>query len=81
MIRYEQAARLLTGQQKATADDGVEWLRELVSDLKIAGLRSYGVKREDIGELVAKAQHASSMKTNPIALTREELEGILERAL
>jgi len=31
--------------------------------------------------LVEKASHASSMKANPITLTRDELAGILERAL
>jgi hypothetical protein len=31
--------------------------------------------------LVEKASQASSMKANPIVLTRDELAGILQRAL
>jgi alcohol dehydrogenase class IV len=33
------------------------------------------------GELVEKAERAGSMKANPIALTREELNAILAAAL
>src|SRR3984893_4689763 len=32
--RYEEIARLLTGHPTATADDGVEWVRKLVTDLQ-----------------------------------------------
>jgi alcohol dehydrogenase class IV len=78
--RYEEIARLLTGNTTATADDGVEWVRRLVTDLQIPGLRSYGLKSEDTADLVTKAEKASSMKANPVALTREELAGVLERA-
>jgi alcohol dehydrogenase class IV len=35
----------------------------------------------DIGELVAKAAKASSMKANPIELTAQELKQVLEQAL
>jgi alcohol dehydrogenase class IV len=79
--RFEEVARLLTNRQTATADDGVEWVRALVADLKILPLQTYGVRREHIAELVEKATKASSTKANPIALTPEELAGILERAL
>jgi len=81
LVRYEQVARLLTANQAATADEGVDWLRRLVRDLEIPSLASYGIKRDDIEELIEKATQANSMKTNPIVLSREELEGIVEAAL
>ncbi|MGD0413488.1 MAG: iron-containing alcohol dehydrogenase, partial [Verrucomicrobiota bacterium] len=65
----------------AGADDGVEWVRSLVSGLQIPGLGLYGIKRENAAELVAKAAQASSMKANPIALTPAELSALLEEAL
>jgi len=79
--RYDEVARLLTGQAAATAETGIAWVRELVADLRIPGLRQYGLKPEHIADLVRKASQASSMKANPIALTHEELAHILEQAL
>jgi alcohol dehydrogenase class IV len=78
--RYEEVARLLTGSPTATADAGVEWVRKLVADLAIPRLGQYGIKAEHTDDLVEKAGRASSMKANPIALTPEELAGILEKA-
>jgi alcohol dehydrogenase class IV len=78
--RYDAIAWLLTGRSKA-ADDGVEWVRRLVTDLKIPRLSTFGIQREHFRELVEKAANASSMKANPITLTSEELTQILERAI
>ncbi len=78
--RYRELARLLTGKANAGVEDGVEWVRQLVSDLGIPGLRTYGYSAEHDAELIGKAEQASSMKANPITLTREELAGILESA-
>jgi alcohol dehydrogenase class IV len=79
--RYDEVARLLTGNAGATADDGVKWVRELVSDLQIKPLGAYGIREEHVANLAAKAANASSMKANPIALTPEELAETLRRAL
>jgi alcohol dehydrogenase class IV len=79
--RYEAVARLLTGESKASADTGVEWVRKLVVDLQIPPLRTYNITREHTSELVEKAAKASSMKANPIVLTDDELAHILENAL
>jgi alcohol dehydrogenase class IV len=79
--RYDEVARLLTGKAAAVADDGVEWVGRLVADLRIPRLGTYGIRREATNEIVGKAATASSMKANPVTLTREELTQILERAL
>jgi alcohol dehydrogenase class IV len=79
--RFESVARILTGQQQATADDAVHWIRELCEALSIPPLRTYGVRTEHVGELCEKAAGASSMKANPIVLTKTELRELLERAL
>jgi alcohol dehydrogenase class IV len=78
--RYDEVARLLTGSAQATADDALAWVRALVQAVNIPSLSTYGLTREAIPELVAAAARASSMKANPIALTTEELVGILEAA-
>ncbi len=79
--RYAALARLLTGDATATAEDGVRWVRALVDELQIPGLRAYGVTSDHVSLLVEKAAQASSMKANPLPLTRDELAEILARSL
>jgi alcohol dehydrogenase class IV len=79
--RYDHVARILTGEMNTVASVGVEWIRELVTDLEIPRLGSHGVKSEHIPEIVKHAKNASSMKANPIVLTDDELGEILQRAL
>jgi alcohol dehydrogenase class IV len=79
--RYCYIARTLTGNNHATADAGIEWIRQLVSDFKIPRLRAHDIKPEHIGEIVKNAMNASSMKANPVKLTETELAEILQRAL
>ena len=54
--RYDEIARLLTGNSSATADDGVKWVGQLVSDLQIKPLGAYGVGEEHIADLVAESR-------------------------
>jgi alcohol dehydrogenase class IV len=79
--RYQEIARLLTGEDSATAQDGVTWAHRIVSDLKIPKLSHYGMSEEQIPEAVEKTLQASSFKGNPIPLNERELNGILEKAL
>jgi len=79
--RYETVARLLTGKPEATAEEGVEWVRELCRELQIPPLSSYGIQERDVSILVEKASKASSTKGNPITLTLDELRDVLTNAL
>ncbi|HEX6035011.1 MAG TPA: iron-containing alcohol dehydrogenase, partial [Anaerolineales bacterium] len=79
--RYEEIARILTGDSSASAHDGVIWTRELVNDLRISRLSAYGMQPQDFPEAVQKTQMASSFKGNPIVLREKELTEILEAAL
>jgi alcohol dehydrogenase class IV len=79
--RYGEIGRLLTGRAAASADDGVEWVRQLVSALRVPKLGSFGLAQADLPEVIEKGAKASSMKANPIVLTTEEQREILSRAL
>ena len=79
--RHDEIARMITGDQHATAMEGVEWVRALCERLNVRPLSDMGLTREDIPGIVEGAKKASSMKGNPVKLTDEELTGILERAL
>jgi len=59
----------------------VNWVRELIDELQIPRLGTYGVKSEHVDKLVGKAIQASSMKANPITLTPDELAETLQQAL
>jgi alcohol dehydrogenase class IV len=78
--RYEVVARILTGNAAATAEHGIEWVRQLVGDLRIPPLATYGLTARDASEVIEKAAKASSMKANPIVLTPAELAAILKSA-
>lgn len=79
--RYREAARVLTGNANAEAEDCARSVAELCRQLRVRSLGSYGLKPEQIPELVEKVAKANSTKTNPIPLTAQELEEIAERAL
>lgn len=81
LARYGDVARILTGRSGADALDAVAWLSELVEELSVPRLASYGLEPQAIPDLVARAQAASSMQGNPIPLTPEELARTLEAAL
>ena len=81
LARYEEIARILTGNPNARAEDGVHWVRELCARLRIPGLRAYGIESKHVADLVEKASRASSMKANPLVLTAAELTAVVERSL
>ncbi len=79
--RYDEIGRILTGSDKAVAQDGVEWVKDLGEALAIPALSEYGIKSEHFPTIIEKAQQASSMTGNPLVLTDAEREAILEQAL
>ena len=81
LARYTEIARSITGDANASAYDGADWVGELVDDLDIPGLGSYGFGPDDFDVLIEKAARSSSMKGNPIQLEINELQEILKRAL
>jgi alcohol dehydrogenase class IV len=79
--RYRQIAAALTQNPQAQPEDAVAALSNLCSTLKILPLREYGLAAPDIPAAVEKAAAASSMKGNPLPLTRVELTQVLEHSL
>ncbi|AHG88351.1 iron-containing alcohol dehydrogenase [Gemmatirosa kalamazoonensis] len=81
LARYDEAARLLTGDPGARADDAAAWLADLADALGIPPLAAYGVAPSDVPEVVAQARRASSMQGNPVVLTDVELGDVLRAAV
>lgn len=81
LARYDEVARLLTGNALAKAGEGVEWVRELIASLGVPSLGAHGVSQSHVLAIVEKTAIASGTKANPIVLTRDELSVILSRAI
>jgi alcohol dehydrogenase class IV len=79
--RYGDIGRWLSGHPGAGTDRGIAWVRDRVAEFGLPGLAAYGVTAAAVGEIVARAQAANSMKANPVALTSDELAGALTAAL
>ena len=79
--RYAEVALLLTDRADATPEDAVRWLRELCRQLAIPGLAAYGIRPDHAANIARKAQSASSMKGNPVALSDDTLARLVVEAL
>jgi alcohol dehydrogenase class IV len=75
--RYTGIAILLTGRNSASAEDGIEWVHALCTELNVPRLRAWGITQADLAGVVEKAARASSMQANPLPLTAEELLAVI----
>jgi alcohol dehydrogenase class IV len=81
LMRFHEVASILTGDPSARAEDGAAWIRNLCRQIDVPPLSAFGMKADDIPDIVFQAEQSSSMKGNPIAFKREEAEKILEVSL
>lgn len=84
--RYAELGRLLAGREAATLPDGearaalVRLLDDWCARLAVPRLSAYGIAAADIPAIVADSR-GSSMKTNPILLTDDEIATLLRESL
>ncbi len=81
LARHRALAVLLTGKADAQAEDSVAWVEALVRRLGIPGLSTYGIAEAHLPDLAEAGLRASSMKGNPVTLTRTELTELMTAAL
>jgi len=81
LARYAEVARILTGNDSATAREGISWINTLCRRFDLKPLSGYGLNETRCPSVVEKAKKASSMKGNPIVLTDNELMTIIQKAL
>lgn len=58
-----------------------QFASRLCLQLEVPNLRAYGISEADVDDVCNKASNASSMKANPITLTRGELRELLRMSL
>ena len=80
LTRYREVAQIVTGKKVADSSDGINWVRNICSRLKLTPLSEYKITEADFPLLVEKAQVASSMSGNPVQLIEKELVEILQQA-
>jgi len=77
--RFEEIARILTGNPHADPAEGMAWLDQLVGRLDIRPLGHFGLDKSDLHKIAANALNASSMKGNPVELSETDIIDILRR--
>ena len=86
LAKYAVAAEAITGERFDGAPASLveerldAWLGALVEQLRLPGLAELGLAEGDHDAVVEAAMKGSSMKGNPITLTRDELVQILRDA-
>ncbi|KPG00422.1 alcohol dehydrogenase [Rhodopseudomonas sp. AAP120] len=84
LAKYAEIGRLLSGRDGVSAEQDCDHLVATLEDwtqrLALPMLTSLGVAASDVGRIVA-ASRGSSMKTNPIVLTDDEIRQVLQARL
>ncbi len=80
LARYDEVARLVTGERHATAEDGVLWVRALAGRLGARRLGALGLTLAGVADVVARASAASSTRGNPLVLTTDEIAAVVADA-
>ncbi len=79
--KYREIGQLLTGSPSAGEEEAVRWIEDLCAALCVPPLSAYGLKPGHLPELLDKSAVSSSMKANPIVLTRDEMQEIVVAAM
>ncbi len=79
--KFDEVAKILTGNNSAFAEDGYNRVKELIKELKIPSLSDFQIPESVFPELTEKAKNSSSMKGNPVELTSRQLYSVLEKSL
>jgi alcohol dehydrogenase class IV len=81
LLKFDEVARILTQNNSAVAQNGVERVAEIVKNLKIPTLSDFQISVESFPELIEKALNSSSMKGNPVQLDKAQLLEILNKSM
>jgi alcohol dehydrogenase class IV len=79
--RYANIGKILCGDPMATAESGIQWVRNFCLHAKIQSLSNVGLTESKFTNIIEKSLKASSMKGNPITLTADELRNILQMSM
>lgn len=75
--RYAEIGQLVTGSPTAGPEEAVAYIEGLCAALHVPSLATLGVQSSQLSTILDKSVVSSSMKANPIVLTRDELAAIV----
>ncbi|MEH0665757.1 iron-containing alcohol dehydrogenase [Vibrio scophthalmi] len=75
--RFTKVAQLLTGRVNAHREDAILWVNMMLEKLNIPELSQFGVCSTAFDVVAADALKSTSIKGNPLPLTKERLMAIL----
>ncbi len=76
--RYAVIAQTLCGDQSASPESGVDWVRSFCNHANIPRLSKLGLAVDQFEFVIEDSVKASSMKGNPVTLSEAELRSILQ---
>ncbi|HIF9141893.1 TPA: iron-containing alcohol dehydrogenase [Photobacterium damselae] len=76
--RYKKLAEILTIKPCAEIEEGIDWVKSILTRLEIPLVGQYGLCATMFDEVAKDALLSNSIKGNPIPLSQERLESILE---
>ncbi len=79
--KFDEIARLVTGNPSAKSNYALAWLEGLIDELPLKPLAELGFIEAHISEASEKAARSSSIQGNPIDLAPADLREILQDAL
>ena len=78
IVKGNELSRILTGKAPAKVPDGLAWLQDLGAFFKFPLLRDFGLQDRDFRTIAGKAVQSSSIRSNPVNLSEEDLVRILK---
>lgn len=79
MSKYQEIARILTGNPFAAPNDAISYINEIVQYMKIRDIEFPEPDAKQIEMLARQSEHSSSMKGNPVILKYDHIRTIIER--
>lgn len=80
LLRYAQVACWLSGSSDSQAEDCIALFRGLHTKLKLPSLKDLGFEPKHLELSLEMSAQSSSMKGNPIQLTRDEMSSVLNNS-
>lgn len=77
LMRYQEVARILTGNPEAAPHDAITHINEIAQYMHIADITFPAVDSPQISLLARQAEKSSSMKGNPVVLSYDQIRRII----
>lgn len=78
LMKYQEVARILTGNPDAEPDDASYYINEIAQYMHIRDIAFPEVDSKQIDLVTRQSEKSSSMKGNPVALSSDQIKNIIK---